>query len=618
VQSDISVTANFTINEYTLTYTAGEGGSIDGNTNQTVNHGEDGTQVTAIANSGYDFTGWSDGVLTANRTDINITENITVTANFEMSSPSTHTLSYTAGEGGTIDGNTNQTVNRGEDGTEVTAIPNTGYHFTSWSDGVLTENRTDTNVQDNITVTANFEINEYTLTYTAGEGGSIDGNTNQTVNHGEDGTEVTAIPNTGYHFTSWSDGVLTENRTDTNVQDNITVTANFEINEYTLTYTVGEGGSIDGNTNQTVNHGEDGTEVTAIANSGYDFTGWSDGVLTASRIDTNVQNDLSVTANFEAEPMFYTLTYAHTAGGTIDGNTLQLVLEGDDGEEIMAVPNENYHFVKWSDELKTERRRDLNINSNLFVEARFTSVIYVDENFNELTTGWGQTHFSNLNSALESCIDQPSCKYILSQEQSLEMETNESISSPFNLEQIFIADDGLEIIFPENVQITGNSSWDGSFIFPRYLNEPLLDLDFDIGKVVELGNQNTSLSFSEPIRLLIPGQAGKKVGYIAPLATIFSEIQNVCESDSANAITQENQECRIDVDNDLIIWTNHLTEFVTYEEIDEEYESENISLDEEEQSTTNLAQTGIGVSLVFYISLILSLPIILKRTNSSI
>ena len=57
-----------------------------------------------------------------------------------------------------------------------------------------------------MTVTANFAINTYTLTYTAGANGTITGDTPQTVNYGADGTAVTAVPDTGYHFVDWSDG----------------------------------------------------------------------------------------------------------------------------------------------------------------------------------------------------------------------------------------------------------------------------------------------------------------------------------------------------------------------------------------------------------------------------
>ena len=47
--------------------------------------------------------------------------------------------------------------------------------------------------------------------------GSISGTTPQTVDYGNDGTLVTAVPATGYHFVSWSDGVLTAGRTDLTV-----------------------------------------------------------------------------------------------------------------------------------------------------------------------------------------------------------------------------------------------------------------------------------------------------------------------------------------------------------------------------------------------------------------
>src|SRR4029079_12687143 len=87
--------------------------------------------------------------------------------------------------------------------------------------------RTDTNVTANKSVTASFAINTFTLTYTAGANGTISGTTPQTVNFGASGTAVTAVPNAGFQFVQWSDGVLTATRTDTNVTANVNVTANF-------------------------------------------------------------------------------------------------------------------------------------------------------------------------------------------------------------------------------------------------------------------------------------------------------------------------------------------------------------------------------------------------------
>ena len=75
--------------------------------------------------------------------------------------------------------------------------------------------------------TANFAINTYTLTYTAGPNGTVSGLTGQTVNYGGSGSAVTAVPNTGYQFVNWSDGSTANPRTDGNVKASLSVTANF-------------------------------------------------------------------------------------------------------------------------------------------------------------------------------------------------------------------------------------------------------------------------------------------------------------------------------------------------------------------------------------------------------
>ena len=129
--------------------------------------------------------------------------------------PNTYTLIYAAGAHGSLTGASLRTVNHGASGAEVVAVPDTGYHFVSWSDGVLTASRMDTNVIGNIAITANFAINTYTLTYTAGAHGAISGTSPQTVNHGASGTVVVAVPDTGYHFVSWSDNSTANPRTDT-------------------------------------------------------------------------------------------------------------------------------------------------------------------------------------------------------------------------------------------------------------------------------------------------------------------------------------------------------------------------------------------------------------------
>lgn len=144
-----------------------------------------------------------------------------------------YSLNISSSSGGTVTtpgiGVFNQTA-----GTTVTlqASNNSCYYFVNWSGNTGTMNTT-TNpsatitMNGNYSIQANFALYQYTLTYTAGANGSVIGSSPQTVNCGTNGTAVTAYPNNGYSFVNWSDSSTQNPRTDTNVQANISVTANF-------------------------------------------------------------------------------------------------------------------------------------------------------------------------------------------------------------------------------------------------------------------------------------------------------------------------------------------------------------------------------------------------------
>jgi hypothetical protein len=52
-----------------------------------VSHGASGTAVTAVADPGYAFSVWSDGLPNNPRTDSNVTSNLTVSASFTQAEP---------------------------------------------------------------------------------------------------------------------------------------------------------------------------------------------------------------------------------------------------------------------------------------------------------------------------------------------------------------------------------------------------------------------------------------------------------------------------------------------------------------------------------------------------
>lgn len=68
---------------------------------------------------------------------------------------------------------------------------------------------------------------EFILVYTALAGGTLDGVTTQIVAAGGSGSAVTAVTNPYYAFVQWSDGLGTAARTETNVQANLAVSAEF-------------------------------------------------------------------------------------------------------------------------------------------------------------------------------------------------------------------------------------------------------------------------------------------------------------------------------------------------------------------------------------------------------
>ena len=312
-----TVTATFTVDEYTLTVNVVGDGSVSVDPDQVTYLYGDVVELTATANLGSGFVGWSGDLSgTDNPANLVMDGDKTVTANFALDSI---TLKYAAGAGGSLSGITEQTVQYGQSGSAVMAIPDAGYHFVEWSDGLTDNPRTDANVTANVDVTASFALNSFTLKYSAGARGSLSGDTEQTVLYGQDGSAVTAVPDTGYHFVEWSDGSTDNPRTDTNVTANIDVTASFALNEYTLTVNTEGNGTVGIDPDEATHLHGDVVELTATADPGWTFAGWS-GDLSGTDNPANLVMDANktVTATFTAvAPVTcYALTLSHTGQGS--------------------------------------------------------------------------------------------------------------------------------------------------------------------------------------------------------------------------------------------------------------------------------------------------------------
>src|SRR5450830_624590 len=247
------------------------------------------------------------------------------TAEIVRASRASYTLAYTAGVNGTVTGTSPQTVGYGASGTTVTAVPNAGYHFVSWSDTSTTNPRTDTNVTVDVNVTAIFSsaIDTFTIAASAGDHGSISPSGDTTIDYGGSQAYTISPTSLGYHVADVlvdnvsAGAVTTYTFTNVTVAHTITATFTTAIDTFTLTYTAGANGTITGTSPQTVGYGASGTLVTAVPNAGYHFLSWSDGILTAARTDTNVTANKTVTATFTTVIDAYTITVESGHNGRI-------------------------------------------------------------------------------------------------------------------------------------------------------------------------------------------------------------------------------------------------------------------------------------------------------------
>ncbi len=191
---------------------------------------------------------------------------------------------FISDSGGEISGNVSQKVLYNYNASTVIALPDTGYRFVKWetlhNDSI--SNIPDLTVEHVITDTtlrAIFALKQYSVVFNNSEGGTLTGVINQTVEHGNNASQVAAVPSPGYHFKEWetvSGDSLTNSLSliTTNIISDTIINAVFEPNTNTLHfYSNGGSGSMFDmyiNTNETVN-----LLPNMFIREGYTFTGWS-------------------------------------------------------------------------------------------------------------------------------------------------------------------------------------------------------------------------------------------------------------------------------------------------------------------------------------------------------
>jgi hypothetical protein len=218
-------------------------------------------------------------------------------------------------------------------------------HFVKWNDNVTDAERVVT-VNDNVTYIAFFALNTHTLTLKADGEGTVEGV--GTFDYGTTAT-ITAIPDANHHFVQWNDGNKEASRTVV-VTSDVTYTATFAIDTYTVTATAQGNGTVEGA--GTYNYGAKAT-LTAVPAEYSTFVEWSDGVKSATRVVT-VEADVTYTAIF-ADVQFNVSIFASSDLGTVEGGGTYTATYGET-LTLEALPYAGAKFVQWSDGVKTAQR----------------------------------------------------------------------------------------------------------------------------------------------------------------------------------------------------------------------------------------------------------------------
>ena len=183
--------------------------------------------------------------------------------------PEMHTVTFKDWDGTVLK---TQEVQYGGDAEAPADPTRVGYTFTGWD-------KEFTNITADLVVTAQYEINTYTVTFKDWDGTELK---TQEVQYGGDAEAPADPTRVGYTFTGWDKAF-------TNIMADLVVTAQYEINTYTVTFKDWDGTVLK---TQEVQYGGDAEAPADPTRTGYTFTGWD-------KAFTNITADLVVTAQYE-------------------------------------------------------------------------------------------------------------------------------------------------------------------------------------------------------------------------------------------------------------------------------------------------------------------------------
>ena len=306
-----SFKALWTINQYTFSFDADGGSEVAAITQ---NYGTKIETPAAPTKPGYTFTGWVPAI-----PETVPAENMSFKAQWTINQ---YTLTFDADNG------TEATVITQDYGTkfETPAAPTkVGYTFAGWDSEIP-----ETIPAENKSFKALWTINQYTFSFDADGGSEVAAITQ---NYGTKIETPAAPTKTGYTFAGWVPAIP-----ETVPAENMSFKAQWTINQYTLTF------NADNGTEATVITQDYGTKFDTPADptrEGYTFAGWDKDIPESMPAES-----MNFTAKWIANQ--YTLTFDSNGGSDVAAITQDY---GTKIETPAAPTKTGYTFAGWDNEI---------------------------------------------------------------------------------------------------------------------------------------------------------------------------------------------------------------------------------------------------------------------------
>ena len=355
IEEDLTLTAKWALKAPTVSVIASDDAPVEGETvTLTANVTHDLTEgityayawtegdapVEDAAEATLEVTGSGTYVVTVTATDADGLA-ATATGEIELTFAPKPTYTVTFNDG--VNEPTTQTVTDGEKVTKPADPTRTGHTFAGWfAEGAETAYDFDAAVTGNLTLTARWTANTYTVTFNA-NGGTV-ATESKDVTFGAAYGELPTPTRTGYDFAGWQDksGNKVTDSTVFSTADDVTLTAQWTAKTFNVTFDAGEG--VSDPAAQTVTYGTAYGQLPTVSRDGYTFAGWYDGeeqVTAATVFDGTA--DVTLTARWTANT--YTVTL-DANGGTVDPASMTVTF----GEAFGTLPTptrDGYAFAGW-------------------------------------------------------------------------------------------------------------------------------------------------------------------------------------------------------------------------------------------------------------------------------